>query len=141
MNPFRSNPHRWGQTRIALLMSIGILVPLGYWVRFAQAGEWAWLSDALGSIAYEMFWILLILVCFPQISIASVAIGVCLATCALEFLQLWQPAFLQDLRSTLPGRLILGNTFTWTDFPAYWVGSYMGYGWASFLSRATQRSH
>jgi len=125
---------------MVLLTSMGILVPLGYWVRFAQTGEWAWLSDALGSVAYEIFWILLILVCLPQVSIASVAIGVCLATCVLEFLQLWQPAFLQALRSTLPGRLILGSTFTWTDFPAYWVGSYIGYAWATFLLRLTLRS-
>lgn len=57
------------------------LVSIGYWVRFYGFGS-SELKDALGSIAYEMF-------------------------CGLEFLQLWQPAFLQEIGATLRGRLVL----------------------------------
>lgn len=136
----RTTRQQLWQFRVALLVSIGLVVPLGYWVRFAPTGEWAWLSDTLGSVAYEVFWILLILLCWPQGSIVKAAIAVCLATCAIEFLQLWQPPFLQALRATLPGRLTLGNTFSWADFPAYAIGSLVGYGWAKTLQRAVRRS-
>ncbi|RQO31788.1 DUF2809 domain-containing protein [Taibaiella sp. KBW10] len=40
----------------------------------------------------------------------------------IEFLQLWQHPVLLSLRHTLPGRLILGQGFLWTDLLAYTVG-------------------
>jgi hypothetical protein len=114
--------------RIALLISILIIVPLGYMVRFYGTAP-EWLNDSFGSIAYEIFWILLVAFLFPQASPVWTAVGVCLATCVLEFLQLWQPPFLQAMRATLLGRLVLGNTFTWSDFPSYFIGSFLGWVW------------
>jgi hypothetical protein len=114
--------------RIALLISTVLLLPIGYLVRFSQSG-FPWLDDALGSIAYEMFWIVLVLTGFPKFSPMKVAIAVCLSTCAIEVLQLWQPPFLQAIRATLPGRLVLGNTFSGSDFPPYFVGSFLGWAW------------
>jgi Protein of unknown function (DUF2809) len=120
--------------RVALLVSTILLVPIGYLIRFSQSGL-PWLDDALGSVAYEMFWIVLVLVGFPKFSPMKVAIAVCLVTCAIEFLQLWQPPFLQAIRATLPGRLVLGTTFGWSDFPPYFVGSFLGWAWVMGLRR------
>lgn len=119
--------HRFFRYRLALLISMSIIVPLGYVVRFYQGG--GWLNDAFGGIAYEIFWILLVVFFFPQASLSRTAVGVCFVTCGLEFLQLWQPPFLQSARATFLGRLILGNTFSWTDFPPYFVGSFLGWCW------------
>lgn len=109
-------------------------VPIGYWVRFHGPGPEG-LNDALGSVAYEWFWIALFWGCFPGRSAFRISLAVLLATCGLEFLQLWQPTFLQALRATIPGRLVLGNTFSWTDFPPYIVGSVLGYVWVQGLSK------
>ncbi len=113
--------------RLALLLSIVILVPIGYLVRFSQGAFPDWLHDASGSVAYEIFWIALVQFYYPKASIVKTAVAVCLATCAIEFLQLWQPPLLQAIRATLPGRLVLGNTFSWSDFPPYFVGSALGW--------------
>jgi hypothetical protein len=129
--------HRLFKYRIALLVNLVAIVPLGYGVRFSGAGP-AWLNDALGSIAYEVFWILLVALLFPKASPVWVAVGVCLATCGVEFLQLWQTPWLQALRATLPGRLVLGNTFTWSDFPACLVGSGLGWLWLRSLHWLTR---
>lgn len=102
---------------------------LGYFVRFHGPGP-EWLKDGLGSVAYEVFWIVLFLFCFPKVSPLKVAVGVFCVTCGLEVLQLWKTAFLETLRTTLPGRLVLGSTFSWADFPAYAIGSGLGYGWS-----------
>lgn len=118
--------------RLSLLLSLIVVAPLGYVIRFAGAMP-EWLNDALGSVFYEIFWILLIVWVYPQVLPLKAAIGVCLATCGLEFLQLWQPQWLQALRATVPGRLVLGNTFTWSDFPAYFVGSFAGCLWVRSL--------
>lgn len=117
--------------RLILLISMIVIVPLGYIIRFSQADQGGF-GDFFGSVAYEIFWILLVVFCFPKLSVMKVAIAVCLATCAIEFLQLWTPPFLQVIRATLPGRLVLGNTFLWADFPAYFGGSFLG--WLSVRS-------
>jgi Protein of unknown function (DUF2809) len=125
--------------RLQLWISAIALVPIGYWVRFYGFGP-SELKDALGSIAYEMFWITLGLACWPKVSTLKMSIGVLLITCGLEFLQLWQPPLLQALRATLLGRLVLGNTFGWSDFPAYGVGSFLGCLWVRFLYRTYRNS-
>ena len=125
--PNRANKNSWLKYRIALLASMIIIVPLGYFVRFSKGLNPPWLHDVLGSIAYEIFWILFFAFLLPKISPLRIAIGVCIATCAIEFLQLWKPPFLQAARSTLPGRLVLGNSFTWADFPVYFIGSFLGW--------------
>ena len=71
--------------------------------------------------ALEILWIVLIAFLWPQVSPLNIAIGVCLLTCGVEFLQLWHPPFLQALRANLLGRLILGTSFSWSDFP-YYIG-------------------
>ncbi|MBE9011721.1 DUF2809 domain-containing protein [Pseudanabaenaceae cyanobacterium LEGE 13415] len=112
--------------RIALLLTIVFIVPLGYFVRFSSIFP-DWFSDIFGSIAYQILFIALVQFCFPKWSIAKTAIGVFLFSCVIEFLQLWKLPFLQAIRATLPGRLILGNTFLWSDFPPYAVGNLAGW--------------
>ena len=45
---------------------------------------------------------------------------------AIEFSQLYHAPWIDAVRSTLPGRLILGSTFNWPDLPAYALGVAMG---------------
>ncbi|MBW4538131.1 MAG: DUF2809 domain-containing protein [Myxacorys chilensis ATA2-1-KO14] len=121
--------------RVALLVSILFIIPLGYGVRFSQGWLPNGLHDPLGSFAYEVFWILLVQLLYPKIPPLRIAIAVSLATCAIEVLQLWQPLWLQTIRATLPGRLVLGNTFSWSDFPPYFIGSTIGWLWLEGLRR------
>ncbi|MEQ9486808.1 ribosomal maturation YjgA family protein [Coleofasciculus sp. F4-SAH-05] len=126
--------------RIILLISIILIAPLGYGVRFYLPAP-EWLNDRLGSFAYEIFWILLVGLFFPKASPLWTAVGVFLVTCLLEVLQLWQPPFLQAIRATLLGRVILGNTFTWSDFPAYFIGSFLGWVWMRSAWLYSRQSH
>ncbi|MGI0492710.1 DUF2809 domain-containing protein [Alkalinema pantanalense CENA528] len=118
---------RW-QYRFKLLLAMGGMVPLGYGVRFATGITPEWFNNAVGNIAYESFWIFLVLAIWPKLRPSAVAIAVCVVTCGLEFLQLSQDPILIAARRTIVGRLILGTTFTWEDFPTYFVGSAIG-GW------------
>ncbi len=117
--------------RTSLLISIAVLIPVGYAVRFSGIGP-EWLNDALGSVLYEMVWIALVAYLMPRAQPHWIALGVCLLTFGIEFLQLWRSPFWLAVRATLPGRLILGNTFSWADFPAYMVGC--GVGWLGLRS-------
>ena len=133
----RSQDYRLFKYRIALLISLSIILPLGYVVRFYGSAP-EWLNDSFGSIAYQILWIVLVALLFPQASPLWTAIGVCLASCFIEFLQLWHPPFLEAIRATFLGRLILGNTFTWSDFPSYFIGSFLGWVWMQVLRQQTK---
>ncbi|MNT68925.1 hypothetical protein D3C72_2071920 [compost metagenome] len=56
------------------------------------------------------------------------ALFVALCWCyAVEFLQLVQQPWLNHIRHTLPGRLILGQGFLWSDLVAYTAGIIVAY--------------
>lgn len=124
--------------RIAIFTSILIIVPAGYVIRFVGN---EWLNDFLGSVAYEIFWVLLVALFLPRVALWKVAIAVLLATGLIEFLQLWQNPTYLTLKTTFIGRLVLGNTFFWTDFPSYFVGTLAGWLWARSLKQRLVKAH
>ncbi|MEM7556418.1 MAG: DUF2809 domain-containing protein [Cyanobacteria bacterium P01_A01_bin.84] len=127
------------------MLSIFIVIPLGYIIRFSQGPLPGWLNDFLGSVAYEIFWVLLFALILslisPQVSPLKISMGVFIATCGIEFLQLWKPPFLEAARSTLPGRLVLGNSFVWWDFISYFAGSVTGWLWLKALRTYFYRNY
>ncbi|MFT5526474.1 MAG: hypothetical protein ACI9HK_004451 [Pirellulaceae bacterium] len=79
------------------------------------------------SVGYVVFFMLCWFFVFPwRKAILPIVVGVFLTTCGLEFLQLYKPDWLIEMRATFLGRAILGNTFSWFDFPAYIVGALVG---------------
>ena len=85
------------------------------------------LRDGTGGAAYVIFFVVAFAIITPTSSAARIALIVLAVTCALEFLQLWHPVWLEQIRRTLPGRALLGTTFSWTDFPPDFAGA--GIGW------------
>jgi hypothetical protein len=121
--------------RLALLISMIAIIPIGYSARFYLPADWEWLRNLIGNIAYECFWVLFVAFLIPQVTPVRIAIGVCLASFAIEFLQLWQAPWMQALRMTLFGRLVLGNSFYWPDFLQYMAGSFGGWLWIRAMAR------
>ncbi|NER79267.1 MAG: DUF2809 domain-containing protein [Leptolyngbya sp. SIO1D8] len=121
-----------------LLLSITFIVPFGLFTKFYRGVGQAWLNDTFGGIPYEIFWILLAAWIWPRVRPGAIALGVFIATCLLEFLQLWQPVWLQTIRATLLGRLVLGNTFIGGDFPYYAIGCVCGWLWLKCLRAKTK---
>jgi Protein of unknown function (DUF2809) len=121
--------------RIALFIGIVLIIPLGYSVRFATGLGMPLFQDIMGSLAYQILLMFLVAFFFPRVSLVKVAVWVCVASCAGELLQLWQPPPLQTIRATWIGRIVLGNTFTVSDFPPYAVGSFLGWLGLTWLRR------
>jgi Protein of unknown function (DUF2809) len=118
----RFTPFRWAMLAQALLFA-----PLGFVLRFLLPPSVEGLRNLMGNIAYETFWIGWFLAIAPRFKPRSVAIAVCLTTMGLEFLQLNHHPILESARATLPGRLILGNGFTWIDLLQYVPASAIGW--------------
>jgi hypothetical protein len=85
-----------------------------------------WLSNHGG----DALWALMVFVGFgfllPRASTVIVALLALTFAWGVEFSQLCHAPWIDAIRATLPGRLVLGTTFAWPDLPAYAVGIVLG---------------
>lgn len=85
-----------------------------------------WLSNNGG----DALWALMVFVgcgfLLPRASTLVVALLALTFSWGVEFSQLYHASWLDAVRTTLPGRLVLGTTFNWPDLPAYAVGVMLG---------------
>jgi len=108
--------------RKPLFWIIFLLIPVGLSTKFYHGPLEQWVYLYLGDIFYPMFWYFLIRLVWPRFSIFSCAVSV-LGFCTLiEFSQLWNSRFLQIIRHTFVGAVLLGSGFDWLDFVYYAVG-------------------
>lgn len=62
----------------------------------------------------------------PRASTAHLSVLAFAISCAVEFSQLYQAPWLNEIRRTAIGHLVLGSTFSWSDTAAYAVGVLVG---------------
>ena len=120
--------------RVILVINAILIIPIGYAVRFSSILP-EWFRNLFGNVAYETLLILLLLLIVPKMKPIAGAISVCLFSFVIELSQLSKDPILVAARSNLLGRLILGNGFTWEDFPLYVLGSLVGWAWVIQLRR------
>lgn len=134
--------------RISVFLGLALVIPLGLGSKVYGGPGATWVEHYSGDILYELAWMFLITGVWPTIlksnrGILRLALGVFAVTASFEFLQLWQPAWLQVWRATLAGKLILGTTFDAWDFVYYALGCLMGWailkGWQRQLGLQPHR--
>jgi hypothetical protein len=138
----RAGPSSRGFRR-SLLLLLAVIAPLGVASKFYAGPAQLWVRGQAGGILYVAFWILIVLLAWPQLSARLVAVVVLGITCALEVLQLWHPPILDAVRGTFIGHALIGSTFSWWDFPNYALGAILGVvlaGAALARDRGRQRS-
>lgn len=115
--------------RLQIILALFAAGAFGLAMKFYPGPGRRWVNDwGPASVAYEIFFMLLVFLIVPRRgAITPIAVGVCATTCVLEVLQLWQPPWLQAVRSTFPGGALLGTSFSWWDLPAYPVGCILGW--------------
>ena len=116
------------------LAVLAIVTPLGFLTQFYSGRGSTWAVTHAGGFFYVVFWIFVVLALFPRLSRERVAVGVAIATGALECAQLWHPDFLERMRASFLGRAVLGTTFDWSDFPYYAAGALAAYGVARAIA-------
>lgn len=105
-----------------------MIVLLGLYLKFVYRGPFAdWAKNSSGGALYVVAWCLAGALAFPRSAPAKVAAVALAGTCAVEFSQLWHPAFLERARGTLFGVAVLGSYFDWSDFPYYFAGAAAGW--------------
>ena len=118
-----------------LLLYLIVLVPLGISSKL-YTGPWhVVVSDKLAGSFYVIFWIILFAMILTRYNFNKIILMVTLITCLLEFSQLLKLDFLISIRATFIGRSLIGSSFSWTDFPFYFIGA--GVAW--LLLRTVKR--
>lgn len=106
-------------TRVRPALIALLLVPAGLATKQSSIG---WVADHLGGALYVTFFCFVVLSLWPRTGRLTVVVGVTLATCGIEFLQLSSADWLEAIRATRLGGMLLGASFSWTDFPFYALG-------------------
>ena len=125
--------------RLLHLATAMLLVPLGLATKFYTGPGAVWVADSAGGLLYVLFFIVLALALQPRWPAAGVALSVLAITSALEVLQLWHPPWLAPIRASFLGHALLGNTFSWMDFPYYLAGALLGLGYGWFVQHWLSR--
>ncbi len=120
--------------RFLSLISLLIITPLGFFSKAYNGPGQVWFNQNLGGLLYEIFWCLFFFCFIPsKKAIQQIPLGVFFFTCILELMQLWRNPAVIEIRSTLFGRLFLGTTFSWLDFPHYLLGCFIGWLWLKLI--------
>ena len=118
---------RYIQQKRWTLLSIGIIIPLGFYSKFYSGPAEVWVNNSLGGILYVIFWSLFASLFFARIRVWKIAAIILVVTCLLEILQLWHPPFLEVIRSTFIGVTLIGNSFSWLDLVHYVIGFFLSF--------------
>lgn len=88
------------------------------------------LPPVMSKYGGDALWALMVFVGFgfllPRATTFAVALLALTFAWGVEFSQLYHAPWIDSIRATIPGRLVLGNTFNWPDLPAYAVGIALG---------------
>jgi hypothetical protein len=108
--------------RWIILLALAGVVIAGLLSRRAP-GLPLWVGDALWAL---MIYLLVRLVFMKAMPLKVAAIS--LATCFIvEFSQLYQAPWINQIRATTLGHLVLGQGFLWSDLAAYTLGVITGF--------------
>jgi hypothetical protein len=88
------------------------------------------LSDFLAKYGGDSLWALVVFLCFGfafrRSSTARIGLGALCFAWSVEFLQLYHAPWIDGIRSTRLGHLVLGASFNGPDLIAYVVGIALG---------------
>ncbi len=116
-------------------LSLILLIPLGLFSKkYIGIGQ-ELVHNYAGDILIEIFLCVLLFIILPKRlrQISRIILSVFIISIIIEFSQLLQTDFLNYLRQSFFGNLILGTTFSWLDFPCYLLGCFLGGIWLKVL--------
>lgn len=100
--------------------------------------------DAFGKFPGDALWALMVFTGWgmitPRRSTAALALTALLCAYADELSQLYQAPWINAIRATTAGHLVLGSTFSWGDMIAYTIGIAFGCGIETVVYRIRRRS-
>ena len=108
--------------RLIYILTIVLTITAGLFVRSKKM----WFSDAVnlyaGDALYAFMMYYIVCVVFIKKNIMFRAVTGLFICYTIEISQLYQADWINAIRQTLPGKLILGSGFLYSDLLAYFIG-------------------
>jgi hypothetical protein len=98
----------------------------GLVIRFAHIGLPAFIVKYGGSMLWALLFYWIISALWPAGRVVPAALFTAALTAAIEFFKLVHVPALDAFRLTLPGILLLGRVFSYSDIAAYWLAIAIG---------------
>ena len=112
--------------RSKIILALAIVIALGLASRAFPA-----ILNTLGKYPGDTLWALMvflgIILIKPDIRPTPAALIALVISFGVEFSQLYQAPWINAIRSTTIGHLVLGSDFAWQDLVAYTVGILLGW--------------
>jgi len=123
------------RVRAATTVALVAVTLLSLAAKFYRGPGDIWVNNwGPASVGYVLFFCLIGLWLVPRRSaIPAIIVIVFTLTCLVEFLQLYRTSWLQTVRGMFLGRMVLGTSFSWWDFPAYVCGTVAAWFLLSWL--------
>ena len=121
--------------KLSLIIASILMIPLGIGCKIFNGAGSEVISNKLAGTVYVVFWTLLFQFLYIRTRPLKIAVWVFIVTSALEFSQLLKFGFLNQIRTSIIGRSLIGSSFSFSDFIFYFIGA--AFGW--FLIRVLQK--
>jgi len=121
------------RNRIIYSFAVLAVIILGLCSRKFAAGLPEWINTYLGDALWALMIYLIVAMLFKNKGIKIVAIISLLFCYTIELSQLYHAPWIDSIRSTTLGGLVLGFGFLWSDMIAYTIGIAMGSGIESMI--------
>lgn len=115
-------PLRWERTRLTYVLAAGLTIVLGLFWRSGLVTMPGFLVKYGGDAVWSMVVFFGLGTLFTRATTSRVASIAVAFSWAIEFLQLYHAPWIDSIRSTVLGRLVLGSTFNGPDLVAYVIG-------------------
>lgn len=125
------------RSRIIYALLIVLTIGLGLASRSKQISWPQFIIDYAGDTLWALLVFLLIGFLFPSLSTLRVAIPAALFSLLIELSQLYHAPWIEAIRHTRIGGLILGFVFLWSDLACYALGIAGGAGAELLFRRLT----
>jgi hypothetical protein len=113
------------RNRVLHAAAVGLVIVIG----LASRRHPGLFPQALGKYPGDALWAMMIFFglgfLFPAKPVARIGLAALVFCCADEFSQLYHAPWIDSIRATTIGHLILGGGFSWADIAAYLAGVLM----------------
>ena len=126
--------------RIVYCILFLLIIPVGLATRRQPQLFYSFIAEYGGDTFWSTMFFFLFRIWRPSQPLWKIALCTFLFSVVIEISQLYHAEWIDIIRDTFPGKMLLGNTFYWTDIMCYFAGTVLGWFIARIADSYTHSS-
>jgi len=114
-----------------------LIIPVGLSTRKEPQWYFSFIADYGGDVLWSTMFFLLFRFFFPANQLWKIALYTFSFSVVVEISQLYHAAWIDNIRHTFLGSMLLGFSFLWSDILCYFAGTITGWVIALMADRVT----